>query len=54
MHFLIGRKSDFEMIQELHELPAAMALLTSADDFAIQDIERGEQSGSAIAFVVVA
>jgi hypothetical protein len=53
MHVLIGRELPFEMIQELHELPAAVALLTSADDFAIQDVERGEQSGGAIAFVVV-
>ena len=43
MHFLIGRELFFEMIQKPHELPAAVALLTGADDFAVENIERSLQ-----------
>ena len=45
VRFLILGELLFEKIQELFELPAAVALLASADDFA--------QSGGAIALVVV-
>ena len=53
MHLLIGRQLRFQMIEKLDELSAAMAILASADDFAIQNIECGEQSGSAMASVIV-
>ena len=53
MDLLISRKLFFEMIEELHELPAAVAMLTSTDHFSIQNVERGEQSGGAVALVVV-
>src|SRR5580692_1863566 len=43
----------FEMIQEFHKLPTAVALLAGADDFAIQNVERGEQGGRAMPLVVV-
>ena len=42
MHFLIDRKLLFEMIQELHEFATAVAMLTGADDFAIENVERGK------------
>src|SRR6202012_2997491 len=53
MDFLILGKLLFEMIQELHELPTAVALPASADDFAVQNVEGSEQSRGAIAFVIV-
>jgi hypothetical protein len=42
MHFLFVPELFFEMIQEFDKLPTAVARLTSADDFAIQNVERGE------------
>ena len=33
------------MIQERHEFAAAVTMLTGANDFSIQNVERGEQSG---------
>ncbi len=48
MHFLIGGKMLFEMIQKSDELAAAMPILAGADDFAIQNVERGKQSGGAV------
>src|SRR5580692_11573653 len=53
MHFLVGRQFAFEMIQEFHKLPTAVALLAGTDDFAIQNVERGEQGGRAMPLVVV-
>src|SRR3954470_10199040 len=53
MHFLIGGDLRFQMVEESYELPAAVALLTSADDFAVENIEGGEQSCRAMAFVIV-
>jgi hypothetical protein len=53
MHFLVGRELRLDMIEELYELPAAMAILVRADDFAVQNIESGEQSGRAIALAFV-
>ena len=35
MHFLIGRKVLFEMIQELHKLSAAVSLLVGAEDMKV-------------------
>jgi hypothetical protein len=42
-----------EGVQEADELLMPMAWHTTADDLAIQDVERGEQGGSAVALVVV-
>ena len=42
MHFLIGWQVRFQMVEEPYKLPAAMAALASADDFTVQNIERGE------------
>jgi hypothetical protein len=53
MHFLFGGQLRFQMIEKPDELPAAMAILTGADDFSVEDIERGEQGRGAMAFVVV-
>jgi len=41
------------MAEKPDELPTAAAILTSADDFAVENIERGEQRSRAMAFVVV-
>ncbi len=38
MHFLIGRKLRFQMVEEPYKLPAAVAILTSADHFAVENI----------------
>ncbi len=53
MHFLIGRELRFQMIEEAYELPAAVAILTGANDLAVEDIERGKQGRGAMALVVV-
>src|ERR1700686_1700648 len=41
------------MVQESDELSAPMAILTSANDLAVEDIEGSEQSRGAMTFVVV-
>src|SRR6185312_5874142 len=41
------------MIEEADELPAAMAILVRANHLAIEDIERGEKSRSAVALINV-
>jgi len=53
MHLLGGRELLLEMIQKFHKLTTAVARLTSADDFAVQNVERGEQSCRAMPLVVV-
>ena len=53
VYLLIGGEILFEVIQESDKLPTAMAILAGADDFAIQDVESGEQGGGAMALVVV-
>jgi hypothetical protein len=53
MHVLASRKLCFEVVEETDKFPAAMPVLTGADDFAIEDIERGEQSRGAMTFIVV-
>jgi len=53
MHLLVGGKLRFQMIQELHKLTAAMALLAGADDLAVENMECGKQSCGAVALVVV-
>src|SRR5580704_628576 len=53
MHLLADGDLRFQMVEESNEFPAAVAFLTSADDFAVEDIESGEQSCRAMAFVIV-
>jgi hypothetical protein len=53
MYFLIDRELRFQMVEEPYEFPTAVAILTSPDHFAVENIERGEQSGGAMAFIVV-
>jgi hypothetical protein len=53
MHFLMGRELRFQVVQKSDELPAAVAILTGANDLAVEDIERSEQGRGAVAFVVV-
>ena len=53
MHFLICRKLHFQMVEELYEFAAAVAILTGADHFAVENIERCEQSSRAVAFIVM-
>lgn len=53
VHFLIVGKLLFQVIQEPNELATAVALLTSADHFANEDVESGEQSGRAVTLVIV-
>src|SRR5579884_849651 len=53
MHFPISRKFRLQVIEESDKFPAAMTILAGADDLAVEDIERGEQSCRAVAFVVV-
>ncbi len=53
MHFLIGGELLFQMVEELYKFPTTVAILTSADHFAVENIERGEQSGCAMAFIIV-
>jgi hypothetical protein len=43
VYFLLYRELLFQMIQKLHELPAPLALLASADHFAVENIESGKQ-----------
>jgi len=50
MHVLVGGDLLFQMVEESYEFPAAVPVLTSADDFAVENIEGGEQSRSAVAF----
>ena len=42
VHFLIGRELHFQMVEEPDEFTAAVAILTSADHFAVENIKRGE------------
>jgi hypothetical protein len=53
MHFPMGRELRFQVVQKSDELPAAVAILTGANDLAVEDIERSEQGRGAVAFVVV-
>jgi hypothetical protein len=53
MHFLFGRQLRFQMVEEPYKFPTAVAVLTGADHFAVENIERGEQGGGAMAFIVV-
>jgi hypothetical protein len=53
VHFPIGRELGFEVVEKPCELAAAMTIPAGSDHFAVQDIERGEQSGSAVTFIVV-
>jgi hypothetical protein len=50
---LVGRDVGFDRIEEANELLMAMTLHATADDLAFQDVERGEQSGCAVALVVM-
>src|SRR5690606_18652347 len=51
--FLTLGKLAFQVVQEPNELAATVPLLAGADDFPIENIERGEQSRRAMPFVVV-
>ena len=53
MHFPMGRELRFQVVQKSDELPAAVAILSGANDLAVEDIERSEQGRGAVAFVVV-
>lgn len=53
MHFLTGWELRFQMVEESYEFATAVAILTGADHFAVENIERGEQRGGAMAFIVV-
>ena len=53
VHDLSGRQLRLNGVQEADELFVAMALHTSADDLAVQQVESGEQRCRAVALVVV-
>src|SRR5207302_11025558 len=48
-----GRHFAFDGIEKADELLMSVALHTAPDDLAFQDIEGGEQSGGAVALVIV-
>ena len=50
---LAGRDGGFDGVEEADELLMAVALHAAADDRAVQDVERGEQGGRAMALVVM-
>lgn len=54
MHVEVGWYGGFDLIEELAEFDGAMAGITLADHPAGSDVERGEQRGGAMTFVVMA
>ena len=53
MHVLLRRQLLLQLVQEPDKFPAAVTFLTSADDFAIEDVEGGEQRGGSVTLAVV-
>ena len=53
MDRLVGRHLALDGIEKADELLVPVALHAAADDFALEDIEDGEQGGGAMAFVVM-
>ena len=53
MYLLVARHLRLEQLEKLEPLLMTVACMTLADDRALQDIQRGEQRGRAVAFVVV-
>ena len=52
VNFLVGWQLLFQIVEEPDKLPAPVAMPAGANDFAIKNVERSEQSGRAMAFVV--
>ena len=50
---LVWRNGPLDGVEETDEFLMAVALHAAADDGAIEDIERGEERGGAVALVVV-
>ncbi len=50
---LAGRNRRFDGVEEADELLMAVTLHVAADDGSVEDIERSEQGGGAMALVVV-
>ncbi len=50
---LVGGHFGFDGVVEVNELLVPVALHVAADHGAVEDVERGEQGGSAVALVVV-
>ena len=53
VHHLPDRHLTLDVVEEADELLMAVALHAAADDRAVQDVERGEQGGRAMALVVM-
>ena len=53
MDRLVGRHLALDGIEKADEFLMSVALHTASDDFALEDIEGGEQGGGAMAFVVM-
>jgi hypothetical protein len=50
---LVGGDLRLDLVEEAHELLMPMLLHAAPDDFALEDIEGGEERGGAVALVIV-
>src|SRR5438876_364246 len=53
MHVEVSAELPVELTQEMEKLLVAVAWQTAAEDFAMQQVKRGEEGGGAVALVVM-
>ena len=53
MHFARGRGLAVDLVEEADELLMPVAAHALADDLAVEDVERGEQSGRAVPLIIM-